>query len=150
MAGAPKLIHGTAIACGGWAALIRGPSGAGKSDLALRCITLAPSPLIPHPAVLVADDQVLASIAGSAIELQAPASIRGKIEVRGVGIVEIPYAERANLTLLVDLVEASKVERLPEESTERLYGIAIRRISLAPFENSAALKLLIALSGPRP
>ncbi len=36
--GGRELLHGTAIAIGGRAALIRGPSGAGKSDLALRCL----------------------------------------------------------------------------------------------------------------
>jgi serine kinase of HPr protein (carbohydrate metabolism regulator) len=50
--------HGTAIAIGSHAALIRGASGAGKSDLALRCLAVAPTALIPGPARLVADDRV--------------------------------------------------------------------------------------------
>lgn len=148
MAGAPKLVYGTAIACGSSAALIRGPSGSGKSDLALRCICLAPTALIPVSAVLVSDDQVFACVSESGIELQAPTPILGKIEVRGLGLVEVPYTERANLTLLVDIVAPSEVERLPEDRTETLLGFEIPLITIAPFENSAPLKLLLALSRP--
>ena len=52
---ARELVHGTCVALGGRAALLRGGSGAGKSDLALRFMALpAEGALIPR---LVADDQ---------------------------------------------------------------------------------------------
>jgi serine kinase of HPr protein (carbohydrate metabolism regulator) len=102
--------------------------------------------LIPVSAVLVSDDQVFASVLETGIELQAPAPILGNIEVRGLGLVEVPYTERANLTLLVDIVAPSDVVRLPEDRTERVLGFEIPLITIAPFENSAPLKLLLALS----
>jgi hypothetical protein len=71
------------------------------------------------------------------------------IEVRGLGLFEVPYTARANLTLLVDLVDPSAVVRLPEDRTETLFGLAIPLMTIAPFESSAALKLLLALSKPR-
>jgi len=57
----PDTQHGTAIAVSGRAALIVGPSGAGKSDLALRCLAVAPTALIPAAAQLVGDDRVIIS-----------------------------------------------------------------------------------------
>ena len=56
MSEARERIHGTCVALGPHAALIRGPSGSGKSDLALRFLALAAEPGLEP--LLVADDQV--------------------------------------------------------------------------------------------
>ena len=53
---ARELVHGTCVALGRRAALLRGSSGAGKSDLALRFMALAGEGAL-RP-LLVADDQV--------------------------------------------------------------------------------------------
>jgi HPr kinase/phosphorylase len=105
----PHTTHGTAIAVAGRAALIVGPSGAGKSDLALRCLALAPSPLWPEPARLVADDRVILSPQAGRLRVSAPATIRDRLEVRGMGIVEIPCVESADLVLVVELAEAAAI-----------------------------------------
>jgi serine kinase of HPr protein (carbohydrate metabolism regulator) len=139
--------HGTAIAAGGRAALIVGPSGAGKSDLALRCMALAPSPLIPEPARLVADDRVLVTFEGGRLRVAAPATIRGRLEVRGLGIVEVASVDSADLVLVVDLAEAGPIERLPDPAPRRaIQGVSLPVLRLAPFEASAPVKLLLALS----
>ncbi len=141
-----ELIHGTAIAVAGRAALIRGPTGSGKSDLALRCLAVAAGPLTPEAARLVADDQVLADLAGGRVMLSAPATIRGLIEVRGLGILAVPACDAAGLALVVDLVAAGGVERLPEPGQlQTVCGVAVPCMKLAPFEMSAPLKLLLAL-----
>ena len=143
---APKLVHGTAIALAGRAALIRGAPGSGKSDLALRCIAQPATDLIPAQAVLIADDQVLVEARDGRIELRCPETIGRLLEVRGIGIVEVPVREAADLELLVDLVMADEVERLPApDQTAELMGVRIRRLALWPFEASAAIKLLLAL-----
>lgn len=146
-------VHGTVVAAGGRAALIRGPSGAGKSDLALRCLAVAASDLLPHPARLVADDRVelvATTAAGGGLGLlaRAPASIRGLLEVRGVGILPVPWQAEAELRLVVDLVAPGQVERLPPEPLPivELAGCGLPRLALAPFEPSAPLKLLLALA----
>lgn len=145
-ASAPELVHGTAIALEGRAALIRGPSGAGKSDLALRCLMSPPGPLIPHCAELVADDQVQIELENGRLTARPPSAIRGLIEVRGIGIVDVPVVAAAELVLLVDLVPAALVDRLPDAwPRESLLGCALPRMALAPFEASAHLKLLLAL-----
>ena len=131
------LVHGTAVAIGGEAVLLRGPSGAGKSDLALR--------LIDAGAQLVADDQVELRRAGDTIRAAAPAAISGLIEVRGLGILRLPPPVQARLALIADLVAAASVERLPQAATEEILGCRLPRLLLSPFEASAAAKLRLAL-----
>src|SRR5262245_43436739 len=85
---AAELVHGTCVAFGRSAALLRGPSGSGKSDLALRFLFLARrGPAALEPPTLVADDQVRIRREGARLLVEAPATLRGKLEVRGLGIV---------------------------------------------------------------
>jgi serine kinase of HPr protein (carbohydrate metabolism regulator) len=83
--------------------LILGPSGAGKSDLALR--------LIAQGAVLVADDRTELFVRRGVLCAKPPSRIAGLIEVRGVGVITIPYTEEVRIALAVSLVR--KTERLP-------------------------------------
>ncbi len=130
------LVHGTAVAIEGDAVLLRGPPGAGKSDLALR--------LIDTGARLVADDQVELRREAGAVLARAPAAIAGLIEARGVGILRVDPVAEAPLVLIVDLVPSGEVERLPDDRTEDMLGLAIPVIALSPFEASAAAKLRYA------
>jgi serine kinase of HPr protein (carbohydrate metabolism regulator) len=145
---ATELVHGTCVALGRAAALLRGPSGAGKSDLALRFLFLSRrGPAALEAPTFVADDQVQLVRAGTRIMAKSPDSIRGKLEVRGIGIVEIKTVAEAELRLVVDLVSAAEVERLPSErATARLLGLDIPNLQLAPGETSAAIKLALALA----
>lgn len=145
-AGRAVNLHGTAVALGGRAVLIRGPSGAGKSDLALRVLALAPGALVAHQPMLVADDRVIAVVEAGQVTLSCPPALQGLIEVRGVGIVRMPSVERAGLELVVDLGAPDRIERLPEPALTQICGIAVRRTVLAPFESSAAVKLVLALA----
>lgn len=138
------LVHGTCIAlriAAKWhAVLLRGESGAGKSDLALR--------LIDEGARLVADDQTQLAKVGHRLVCTVPSALKSMIEVRGFGIVTLPCAQclrSAPLVLLVDLVPPLKIERMPDPDSERLLGIAVRRLSVTPFEASATAKLRLAL-----
>ncbi len=147
MSAAPEILHGTCIALGRRAALLRGPSGSGKSDLALRFLFLARrGPAALEPPALVADDQVRISRVGDRLLAAAPESIAGKMEVRGVGIVGIKPVADAELVLVVDLVASSEVERLPEPQTVALLGLDVPLIRLAPLEASAPIKLVLALA----
>jgi HPr kinase/phosphorylase len=145
---APELVHGTCVALGRSAALLRGPSGSGKSDLALRFLFLARrGPAAVEAPILVADDQVELIRAGDGLLARAPVTIRGRMEVRGVGIVEVKHLEQAELALIVDLVpELTDVERLPDDATARFMGVEVPLVRLYPWEASAAIKLAVALA----
>lgn len=147
MDGAVEIHHGTAIALGQNAVLIRGPSGSGKSDLALRCLAFAPTALIPSPTLLVADDRVQITRADQHLKAEAPATIRGKLEVRGLGILSVPLIASAELVLVADLVAPDRIERLPDPAPETHFmGVRLPLLYLAPFEAAAPIKLLLALA----
>jgi serine kinase of HPr protein (carbohydrate metabolism regulator) len=132
------LIHATTVAIDGRAVLLRGASGAGKSDLALR--------LIDAGAHLVADDQSELRRQGDSLMVRAPAALAGLIEVRGIGIVRLAALAEATVALVADLVLPEQVERLPTPCNETVLGIVVPRITVAPFEASAAAKVRLALS----
>jgi serine kinase of HPr protein (carbohydrate metabolism regulator) len=129
-----RRIHGTCVLLSGFGVLLRGPSGSGKSDLALR--------LIDGGARLVADDQVELVPSGRRLLAQAPESLRGLIEIRGIGIQRMEAAGPSPLGLVVDL--CAEEERLPEMETADLQGFAIRRLALPAFHASTPAKLRFA------
>jgi HPr kinase/phosphorylase len=143
---ARELVHGTCVALGKRAALLRGGSGSGKSDLALRFLALpGEGDLRPH---LVADDQVwIESKRDGQLIASAPDAIAGKLEVRGLGIAEMPFLKEAPLALVCDLVRSEDVPRMPAEPWERtvIAGATVGSLKLSPFEVSAPLKLKMAL-----
>ncbi|MBT3789584.1 MAG: serine/threonine protein kinase [Alphaproteobacteria bacterium] len=145
------IVHGTCVAFplveeSGVAAavLFRGPSGIGKSDLALR--------LIDDGAQLVADDQVVLDLTEDGLRASAPETIRGMLEVRGVGIVHLPVAEKAALVAIIDLVEPdAEVERLPEPEEVEIVNTTLPLWKLRPMESSAMAKVgvIVAVAAGR-
>lgn len=109
--------------------LLLGPPGSGKSDLALR--------LIDRGFTLVADDQVLVQM-GLA---QAPAALAGLLEVRGLGLLRLPYLPAAPLVLAVQL--GAHVPRLPDPA--RLPGLDLPLICVDAQAPSAPLVVAAAL-----
>lgn len=127
-------VHGCAVAIDGRGVLILGGSGSGKSDLALR--------LIDRGATLIADDQVELVPRGGCLHACALATIHGKIEVRGIGIVDVEVTA-APIALVVDVDRAP--DRLPEIETIDLHGVQLPAVALAPFAASAPIKVELAL-----
>jgi serine kinase of HPr protein (carbohydrate metabolism regulator) len=143
---ARELVHGTCVALGRRGVLLRGGAGAGKTDLALRFMALpGEGALCPG---LVADDQVYVTVnPDGTLTATAPPTIAGKMEVRGLGILPVPFLPEAQLVLVCDLVGGKDVPRMPPESerTTVLAGVPLPTLRLAPFEASAPLKLKMAL-----
>jgi serine kinase of HPr protein (carbohydrate metabolism regulator) len=132
------LVHGTTVALDGEGVLLRGPSGSGKSDLALR--------LIDGGARLVADDQTEIERTPNGLVVRSPATIAGKMEVRGVGILKLPSVASAPLRLVVDLVPPDEVERLPEPGFFECLQCTVPLLALSPFESSTPAKVRMALA----
>jgi serine kinase of HPr protein (carbohydrate metabolism regulator) len=132
-----ETVHATAVAVQGRGILIFGEPGRGKSDLALR--------LIDRGGVLVSDDYVEVVPQGGQLRCRAIASIEGRMEVRGVGIVTMRFMKEAPVALAVDL--DLPPERLPPRSVRTIAGIGVPAIAVEAFEASAPVKIELALSG---
>jgi len=131
-----ETLHATTVALDGRAVLISGPSGSGKSDLALR--------LLDRGFVLVSDDQTIVKKDGSKLVATAPPTIAGKLEVRGIGIVDVERADNAPVALVVELT--SEIQRLPDDSRDRLIlGVRVPLINVDAMAASAPSKVALAL-----
>jgi serine kinase of HPr protein (carbohydrate metabolism regulator) len=131
-----ETVHTSCVAIDGRAVLIGGRSGRGKSDLALR--------LIDRDARLVSDDYTFIRRIGGRLLASPPDTIAGKIEVRGVGILEFPPERDVPVALFVDL--DLDPERLPGANETRMVaGVAIPVVALSALEASAPIKVEAAL-----
>lgn len=137
---APRLsaetIHASTVAKGGRAVLITGPSGSGKSDLALR--------LLDRGFTLVSDDQTIVKRQGDRLVSTSPQTIAGKLEIRGIGIVEMENLSDVPVALIVELT--SDIQRLPDDARERpVLGVKLPLISIDAMTASAPSKVALAL-----
>ena len=131
-----ETVHASCVAVGDRAVLIGGRSGSGKSDLALR--------LIDRGARLVSDDYTLVRRVEGRLLAEAPANIAGKIEVRGLGILEFEPVRDVAVALFVDLDEVP--QRVPQENLGRtVAGLEVPVVGLAALEASAPLKVEAAI-----
>ncbi len=132
-----ETMHASCVLIGDTGVLIEGASGAGKSDLALR--------LIDRGAKLVSDDYTFIQRTDGRLIASAPATIAGKIEVRELGIIDLPYAVSAPVRLLVSLGEPAA--RLPEPDAARLVlGVDMPLLTLGGRDPSAPIKVELALA----
>jgi serine kinase of HPr protein (carbohydrate metabolism regulator) len=131
-----ETVHASTVAADGRAVLISGPSGSGKSDLALR--------LIDRGFTLVSDDQTIVKKDGERLLASAPPTIAGKLEIRGIGIIDVERSENVPVALLVELT--SDIQRLPDDSRERpILGVTLPLITIDAMTASAASKVALAL-----
>lgn len=129
-------LHASSVALDGRAVLISGPSGSGKSDLALR--------LLDRGFILVSDDRTIVRKEGARLIASPPDTIKGKLEVRGVGIVDIANVTDVPVALVIELT--SDIQRLPDDDRERLIlGTGIPLIRVDAMTASAPSKVALAL-----
>lgn len=120
----------------GMGVLLRGPSGSGKSDLALR--------LIEDGGRLVADDWAELEVRDGRLVARAPDAIAGLFEARGLGVLRLDAVPEAALGLVVELVGAGEVERLPAKRLCDDLPLALPLFRLHAFEPSAPAKVRLA------
>jgi serine kinase of HPr protein (carbohydrate metabolism regulator) len=131
-----ETIHASTVAAEGRAVLISGPSGSGKSDLTLR--------LLDRGFTLISDDQTIVKREAERLIASAPPNIKGKLEIRGIGIVDMETVESAPIALYVELT--SEIVRLPDDRRERpVLGVNLPLISIDAQTASAASKVSLAL-----
>ena len=106
-------LHASTVVLNNQAVAICGPSGSGKSALALELLTLG--------ATLLADDITWLDATPQGLIACCPPAISGRIEARGVGVLNTPPAGPAPLHLVVDL-GTPEPDRLPDPKTITLRG----------------------------
>lgn len=136
-------IHGTTVTrwipARGWTGvLITGPSGAGKSDLALR--------LIGRGWRLVSDDYSHVFASGGSLYATAPATIAGRIEARGLGLVSVRHLGLTRLVLAVACV-TEVPERLPEPDTMLIADLILPRLEVLT-RHASAVEIVTAATAP--
>jgi HPr kinase/phosphorylase len=124
-----RRMHGSCVSRVGDAVLLIGHPGSGKSDLVLR--------LLARGFELVADDQV--DIADGIAS--CPAELAGLLEVRGVGIVRLPYQDHIRLALIVEVDR--QADRMPMPMRHPELHLPVVRID--PATASAPEKVALAL-----
>lgn len=131
-----ETIHASTVAKDGRAVLITGPSGSGKSDLALR--------LLDRGFALVSDDRTIVRKDGERLLASAPPNIAGKLEIRGIGILDMEAAADVPVAILIELT--SDIQRLPDDSRERpILGVRLPIITIDAMTASAPAKVALAL-----
>lgn len=131
-----ETVHASSVASEGRAVLITGPSGSGKSDLTLR--------LLDRGFTLVSDDQTIVRKDGGRLLASAPPNIAGKLEIRGIGIVEVERVDHVPVALIVELT--SDIQRLPDDSRERpILGVKLPLITIDAMTASAPSKVALGL-----
>jgi serine kinase of HPr protein (carbohydrate metabolism regulator) len=132
-----ETVHASTVAKDGRAVLLVGPSGSGKSDLALR--------MLDRGFTLVSDDRTIVSKDGDRLLASAPPNIAGKLEIRGIGILDMERVDNIPVALLVELT-SSDIKRLPDDSRERpILGVALPLITIDALTASAPSKVALSL-----
>ncbi len=131
----PLLVQASAVAIDGQALLIEGEPGSGKSSLTLA--------LIERGAKLIGDDGVTLTREGEQVLATPPHNIVGKLEIRGVGIVDLPAAS-APLALILTLTDDAPRYR-EVAHTRDLLGYAIPTLPFVPGTIAPAERALWAL-----
>ena len=130
------LLHASCVAIGDRAVLLMGDSGSGKSDLTLR--------LIDRGARLVSDDYTECERRGDALFVSPPSTIAGKMEVRYIGVVPMPYVSNVSVALAIGLDD--KPQRMPDRALSvDILDVTLPLFQLDAFEPSAPLKAELAL-----
>jgi HPr kinase/phosphorylase len=138
-------LHASCVVVGEAGLLIRGASGSGKSSLARQIVREGERG--GRFARLVSDDRVRVENRNGRVLASAVAAIAGRIEVRGIGLLTLPYEKAAIVRIVIDL--ADDPPRLPEAAggTVALCGVHVPRIE-ALIEPGLAHAVLLRLHHP--
>src|SRR5262245_59187654 len=144
-------VHGTAVAVldaakpfGGpveGVVLLLGDSGSGKSDVALHLMAMGGK--------LVSDDQTVLFMRGGRLFADAPPNLSGRLEIRGLGIMQVEKAPAAPVVLAVRLEADTAIARMPEPAFYALppslqADVKVPLLTLSAYEGSTPAKVAAA------
>jgi HPr kinase/phosphorylase len=124
-------VHASGVVVGESGIVIRGISGAGKSSLALALLDAAAQAGLFG--ALIGDDRLLLSASHGRLIARGHPAIHGKIERRGVGILEISAEPAAVVRLVVDILLSEQALRYPDaiNPSVTLCGVDLPLLALA-------------------
>lgn len=147
-------IHASCVICAGAGTafgapadagvLLLGDSGSYKSDLALRLMAMG--------ARLVSDDRCDILFDGATLRVRAPPTTAGLIEVRGLGLIVLPFVPEARVALVVRALEGhpprlpALLHYRPPADVELPEELSPPEIAVAAPEASAPVKILAAVA----
>ena len=134
-----ETLHASCVAIGGRAVLIEGRSGTGKSDLALR--------LIDRGGILVSDDYTVLTRRDGGLTASPPANIAGRMEVRGLGLIDVDHTLDVPVALVV-VADNDPVRMPAAEASRTIAGVVLPELRLSLLEPSAPIKVERALARP--
>jgi len=94
----------------------------------------------------VADDQVIVTRDQDKLLASAPATLRGKLEIRGLGIVTLTTVPSVALALVVKLQNHTAIKRLPDPATFDILGMALALVEIDAKMASAPARIRAALA----
>jgi serine kinase of HPr protein (carbohydrate metabolism regulator) len=132
-------LHASCIALNNKAVLLTGAPGIGKSDLTLR--------LIDEGAVLISDDQTFVHCTDGILNASPPKAIEGMMEIRHVGLRQMPFISGIPIVLCVELTSLEeKLDRLPEDNFVFLLDQRVQQLRLPALAASTPAKIRATLA----
>lgn len=129
-------LHASAFAYAGAGCVLLGDSGTGKSRILAEALM--------HGARMIADDQVLLRAEHGVLIAKAHATLEGVLELRGMGLITLPFLASHPIHLVVQL-RPRVHERLPEPETAEYEGVAVPCLTVASGPSLSVPSLLLYL-----
>lgn len=135
-------VHANCVLLGTVGLLIRGDAGSGKSSLSDELIHAAGCR--GNLGLLVGDDYVHVENRYGRLLAKVPDAIRGRMEVRGFGVVATAFTPVADICVVVDLTAPDRLERLPDTPLDEvcLEGVQVPRLHCPDNDTGGALRLI--------
>ena len=130
--------HASVVSWEGAGVLLTGPAGSGKSSLSLSLMD-------GHGAMLVGDDRIVLSARNGNVYAAPHKNLRGLIEMRGLGVLRVPYEATARLSLWVELVSPDQEPRLASAEMKPILGAELPLLRLNGYNPHTPLKIKLAL-----